>query len=1227
MEKNVTTNKFSRWLIMLFLLIIGVTDGLAQNVTIKATNGSTIPARKNGGTDDTFFGAGGFATWQHEQLSMVLTVSDGTNLTPNEQLDNPANNLFTSGSFIQIGKGQATGANVCYVSLSLPKGYRFTGYEIKFKKSTETKGSGNNALSFDSPVTTRFGEMDKTYTSFKTSATVTNNGGSEIIKRSEGAGGTMSNVLYFRLDNTTTDESGYWSWGRWVSTANNRALITLESAEFFFTAEENYSPVTPPGEITSPVSAIDIPFPTSKVDYGPIENERYLNYAARMSYDSKAVTDLEANFVMYEAESTMEGTNFDGTTGDVVEYKAGSISSNGGYFQLGGKKDAESGEDVEQVYYIETPSYVTLSDGTKNPVGYRIVEAEFEYDTSIGAARTFYITWMRNNNKRYLNTLGRFTSTQVIWEMDNEGYISSNGNYLYFNNGYAYTTRDKPSESERFAIDENGGIYQIQYPTYYIRGHRENSTNYCLISPDDDYSKAVYEEITPAIEPLNNYTLKFYDATGTGVDETVTVTGHGTKKVIGLNNDAVKFGIIGTGLIRGTLTLQALDPYLDQMSVVCQDQQKPEIRLSQDFTASDFSVSGGVFHFFLPEESKNHTVAITFQDLFSKYFDNTYPKGKAEHTSRINFVKSDHYNAFGTSNNNVYNDRSEAANATEERLKVGIVGTKKFRFNNANELSDGDVLTEYPFTLEKYAGAPNNGSFSTMTFVVSDEDQSLTRYVFTTDETRYNIAPTTAVQHRAYAFYEMEVHVMTSTYDPKIEFTKVYDKTCYEGDKEDAFYGAKVTATDDDGNKGYASTLAIYDRMKKIINELHQDDKGNTDIPSSLENILYIDFSDMKGLYIMTDNTHQSLADFIKENAKNCLIFLPEGTSTQTNNAAYKLESGNFHASQNIVITDKHPFFSPYNITLDGEGICTYTRLFTTADNGQATNATIMLPFTLAIENGVHQNEDGLCKFTVHTMKTGAQMKKENGSNVDYGTAFFEEAEGESTEANKPYMVRVDHISEAEVAKGVSFIATQKGASIDKTQGKESTTPTGKSEITNKNEPICTGKLIIGETANAKFGDDTYNFTNYASYSGAKFDRAVSENVFYFIKNKYVDLHTMWPKEERYLYNYPFRGVYTYTSSASGAKIMKGFYVSYDLDEMEDAGLVTAVDNMKSKADMMIRSGKGFITITTTEDNSFCIRNLNGMTIKNVKVNAGNTATVSLQAGIYLVNNTKIIVK
>ena len=153
-----------------------------------------------------------------------------------------------------------------------------------------------------------------------------------------------------------------------------------------------------------------------------------------------------------------------------------------------------------------------LSDGTtKNPVGYRIVGVNYDYATHVTAEHTFYITYTYNGTKRYLNTNGRFTTTPVIWEMDDEGYISSNGYYLYYNNGNCATTNTKPADTERFAIDENNNIYQIQWPTYYIKCNRQSgwgsTTYYGLINPDN-YPKAVYEEITLSETSVGNFTLK-----------------------------------------------------------------------------------------------------------------------------------------------------------------------------------------------------------------------------------------------------------------------------------------------------------------------------------------------------------------------------------------------------------------------------------------------------------------------------------------------------------------------------------------------------------------------------------------------------------------------------------------------------------------------------------------------------------------------------------------------
>ena len=198
--ENSTKRFLKKWhaLVAIFFLAAFATNVQAQDVTIRANNGACVAAVKNGGTTDTFFNLGGFATWQHEQLNMVLTVSDGTGLTPNGQLDNPANNLFkaSDGVHMQIAHGAASGANVCYATLSLPSGYRFTGYVIEFTKPT---GVGNNFNGNNQSST--FGETNSTFATYATSATITSGGSKQIIQREENETNPMGNVLYFKLEN------------------------------------------------------------------------------------------------------------------------------------------------------------------------------------------------------------------------------------------------------------------------------------------------------------------------------------------------------------------------------------------------------------------------------------------------------------------------------------------------------------------------------------------------------------------------------------------------------------------------------------------------------------------------------------------------------------------------------------------------------------------------------------------------------------------------------------------------------------------------------------------------------------------------------------------------------------------------------------------------------------------------------------------------------------------
>ena len=69
--------------------------------------------------------------WRHNQLPLTLHVSDKPDLTPSGVLKDPAGDitLDTSQNLYVIGSG-APATTDLHMSISLPKGFRFTGYRI-----------------------------------------------------------------------------------------------------------------------------------------------------------------------------------------------------------------------------------------------------------------------------------------------------------------------------------------------------------------------------------------------------------------------------------------------------------------------------------------------------------------------------------------------------------------------------------------------------------------------------------------------------------------------------------------------------------------------------------------------------------------------------------------------------------------------------------------------------------------------------------------------------------------------------------------------------------------------------------------------------------------------------------------------------------------------------------------------------------------------------------------
>ena len=157
-------------LTMMFVMGLIPLQVNAQNVTVKPSTGSMIAAvpENIGGTSgdyDTFYRRGGFATWRHEQLCLTMTASDAPTLTANGQLANPANNIYalTATNELELGRGAQAATRNSYMTFVLPKGYRFTGYEIVFSRNRSDfgqNGYNNNAYTGG---TTLFGETDASF--------------------------------------------------------------------------------------------------------------------------------------------------------------------------------------------------------------------------------------------------------------------------------------------------------------------------------------------------------------------------------------------------------------------------------------------------------------------------------------------------------------------------------------------------------------------------------------------------------------------------------------------------------------------------------------------------------------------------------------------------------------------------------------------------------------------------------------------------------------------------------------------------------------------------------------------------------------------------------------------------------------------------------------------------------------------------------------------------------
>ena len=1158
------------------LLTVGMAAA-AQTVSISPKTGNVISAVSYSGEQhlENFGGV-----WVHNQLPMTLVTSDKNDLMESGMMKEHANNVAVlNGCLVFVSGSPATTVN--HMSLSLPKGYRFTGYKIVMDYEK------------DSEVPSTFKEMDGTFTKEKQKVVVGKNATNVSMQRTSLNNTDMGNILYFYQGHT----EGF------ARVKVTSFVVTFECTDKF--NELLHAGVT---DLANPVSCIALPFQTHRTDLGEIEETTKGKYTS-YKYNYQNVKDLSADFLLYDHAGVVGGKAVAGTAGD------GAISSvyyNGQLTFVGLKNNT---------YWLETPTDAITQNGTRTPVGYRIVGARLLYANNAQSidfqkGDNIYIT---DGNGKYMNYQLKFTTTKVQWTYDVDGKVSTkSGNKTYFllhdtgswwNSTVSLATTTNRSKA---SVYNTKGLYLFygSGENAYIISHNASGN---AVYDKDPKNNAVVVNANPTTETSTGFTIKLFDKTGEAVAHQAQVDANhveGELVLAKINNDAIKLQIEGLeegqeAFVCFQVQLEALNPYIDKMDITC-TQPSGEQALKKQYLADDFTIgTDGKVDFGVPSNFGTTGLRFAFDGLHSKSADETYPAGQEGKYSRYHFVKSDYYEFIGE---NLQDHRSEAANYDyTKKVRVDVAGDKAFYCNNSDKFKAGTTGSDTFYYEEyRYSNAAYNtqgGQWKDM--VVNNGDDYVKRYIVVCDETRYNIAPTTTPRHAIYAYYSTDLKLTTVDYTPEITYTKVYDDAVIPtGPDKNYYVGATLRLKDKAGSllpegTGYAYT-------KQIIDQINADIAAHkTNAPVDANHILYFDASNVNSLLFSSNNAEWGqLEDLKSKLGMNALIFLPTGVTDNHDNVASKSLSGDdFIAENNIVLEDQWPFFSPYDIRINAANEVSYKR-FVAHNNDTKKWVSIVMPFTVAVntETGQYSNEDDKCDFTFYQMNATNAFSKPNPS----GELIFTNIDGHFspytgvpvTQPNDAYIVRIDRAEMTEKEAKLMFILRQRGSTIVKT-------------------PV--GRTIQGAASSGTVDGQNMDLIPQATFSGAEVDR--TQGIFYFNKDKFVSSLAL--EMSNTVKVLPFRSYYDCTGT--GTRNIR--YINISLEPNNDPTDIQEVTSKATNAGFVFSAQAGQLTVKATKDLRVNVRNVSGQTIDVKALKAGESHSVKLPSGIYVVNGTKVMVR
>ena len=79
--------------------------------------------------------------------------------------------------------------------------------------------------------------------------------------------------------------------------------------------------------------------------------------------------------------------------------------------------------------------------------------------------------------------------------------------------------------------------------------------------------------------------------------------------------------------------------------------------------------------------------------------------------------------------------------------------------------------------------------------------------------------------------------------------------------------------------------------------------------------------------------------------------------------------------------------------------------------------------------------------------------------------------------------------------------------------------------------------------------------------------------------------------------------------------------------ENDEMGGTNGITDVQRDADLAIIPGKGTITIMARADKDVTIHNVRGITVNKCNLRAGDSETINVPAGVYVINGVKMVVK